>query len=96
MSEPSEQEISDYIDEGLHIGRTGIDSVLAPLLGETPDAWYGAGIMATWILATLTEADMDNDEQLRQTIVVIAVQVRAMRDHPLALAALQRRERANG
>jgi hypothetical protein len=96
--DPTEEEIIAYINEGLAIGRQGVDGTLAPLLGENPDAWFGAGIFASWIHSTLLEAreSLGDLDQAREALVVIAVEVRAMRDHPMALEALRRWKAEHG
>jgi len=95
---PTEEEILAYIGEGLAIGRQGINEVLAPFLGENPDAWFGAGMFASWIHSTLAEARdaMGDEDKTREALLVVAVEVRAMRDHPMALEALRRWKAGHG
>jgi hypothetical protein len=93
----TDDEITDFINEGLRLGRQELDENVALLLGESAEAWFGAGVMATWIRMTMQAVDsLADEEDARKTILLIAVQVRAMLEHPMALAALERRQPSPG
>jgi len=87
----SDDAVEEYVNEGLAIGRTMVDQMLVPILGESPDAWFGAGVMAQSVFDMLQEVDHFDEDEARRAILAIAVLARVVREHPLALAALAKK-----
>ena len=64
-------------------------------MGENPDRWFGAGVYASWLMDSMRQNSDDDDapeEHAQRMVLLVAVLLRSIVEHPLALAALHRYE----
>lgn len=95
MNAEEEADLTKYLKDGVGIAQHMINEQLAPVLGEDPERWLGAGIMTVWLMEQIGERDndIDNGETgARRIVLLLALVMRGFLEHPLAVAALRKHE----